>query len=968
MTTQNKRSFPLIGIGASAGGIMPLKQFFANVSADSGLAYIVVVHKSPDHPTSIDKILERITDAPVSIAEEGETIKESHVYVLPSGQALNLNQGKFDYVNNSRKEHISIDAVFASLAAARKIMCGGIILSGSGNDGTQGVQKIKQAEGIVLVQDPKTAEYSGMPGNVIDTGLADKVCIPEEMPGVLENHFKEIGKLQKKQEEESELIGDEELRQIFSLILDKTGHDFSQYKQNTLHRRILRRMMMNNIEHIENYIRLMQEKPKETETLFREFLIGVTSFFRDPDSFERLRELLKDFIGSMDKSETVRIWVPACSTGEEAYSVAIILREIMEKLEKLLPIQVFATDIDRNAIQKARGGIYSSGIARDVGKKRLKRFFIEEENNYRIKKEIRDSVFFSGHDLLKDPPFSQIHLITCRNIFIYLNSQEQKRLLRLFHYTLKPMGLLMLGSSESITDQTELFSILDNKWKIFQKKNTPASVRGRIGISAEPGKIQQVDIKYKRNDQKSQKADYAYLLKELLLDYYCPAGLLTDTDGNIIQVQGRLGKYLDLVSEPGNQKILDIAREGLQLELPSTMRQAISSGKLVVRQDVAVKTNGSTQNIDLRVMPLQYPESLQGLLFIVFQDICRVHEDTGENNDSIADYYYGSRIRELEKELNQTREIQQVTMEELESANEELKSTNEELQLSNEELQSINEELESFKEELQALNEESDTVNSELQSKVSELSAANDDLRNLLNSTDIAVIFVDNKCRIRRYNDAAAEIVNLIRSDEGRPLGHLVHNLNYDHLIVDIETVLEKLDPLKKEVAAKDGTWYFMKITPYKTAENKIDGAVITFYNINDQKKTQEFLEEFTRDKEIQREIIRTVFDMNWQPLLVLDSSGKVLIANSAFSDFIGDGKGEPEKTNFFDQNEDVFTSRLKDELRQVINREGGFTLGPYEFERKERSTRYTIKGRVLPQGPQKMYRVLLQILLDQEA
>jgi two-component system CheB/CheR fusion protein len=806
----------------------------------------------------------------------------------------------------------------------------------------------------VLVQNPESAGYPGMPKSAIDTGLVDKICELNEIAEIIQTHFNNHPGKIKKNDYPNEIIKDGDFKKIFSVLRTKTGHDFSGYKRSTLTRRIIRRMNLNQVDGVGPYLRLLRENPRESQILFKEFLIGVTSFFRDAESFEKLKDqMLKRYVRSLNQSDTIRVWVPACSTGEEVYSVTIVLREVLEDLESSIPMQIFATDIDGTAIQKAREGVYRVSIEEDISRDRLEKYFSTDGDYYRVKKEIRDPVVFSVQDLLKDPPFSRINLITCRNVLIYLEQEEQKRLLRLFHYTLKDNGILMLGPSESIGEQNSLYKTVDSKWKIFQKKEVPDSVRGRIEFPTGSGIAVRSSLEPVRGKQGKARTNFAHLLQEHLLKHYCPAGLLIDSSGNIIQVQGRMGKYLETVSGPGNQKVLEMARQGLQLELSSALRKAERTNRPEVRRGIRVKTNGTFQTISLHVLPLHHPEPLEGLFLIVFKDIEEIPEESNHKASSADDD--GGRIVELEKELKEMRENHQATVEELESANEELKSTNEELQSSNEELQSTNEELESSKEELQSLNEESQTVNSELNNKVEELSAANDDVRNLLESSEVATIFVDDDCRIRRYTKKVTEIINLIRSDTGRPLAHVVHNLNYDNLIEDVNNVIDNLKTVRKEVSLKDGKWYLMKITPYYTVEKKIEGAVITFMNITEQKRTQDLLEDLSTEKEHQRELVRTVFDMNEQPLTVLDSDGQILIANQSFAKFIGSSVPELEHTDLFEQLNQKLPAKMKTELRKVMKKEGGFNIG-------SPGVPCQVKGRVLPLGPKKEYRILLQL------
>lgn len=827
--------FPVVGIGASAGGLEAIIELFSRTPVKCGLAFIVHTHMAPNQPSMIPELLQRKTDLPVSTAKDGDALLKDHIYIIPPGKEISLFKGTiqlFDATATNR--FLPIDFFLRSLAKDQKSNAVAIILSGTGTDGTLGIKEVKLHEGLVMVQSEESSKYDGMPRSAIKTGVVDLILPPAEMTRKIIHYFSHTPDL-KIEEPQFEPDRESWLPKVFALLRLQIGHDFSNYKKSTILRRISRRMNLNQIEDHDLYIRFMKENPGETEALFRELLIGVTSFFRDRDSFEVLQQdVLKDILSNMADDSTFRVWIPGCSTGEEAYSIAIVLKESLDRVPRRINLQMFGTDIDKYAIEKAREGLFPSSIAADVSDNRLKRFFIQEGEFYRIRKEIRDSVVFSTQDILQDPPFARLNLLCCRNLLIYLDSAAQNRLLPLFHYTLLPEGILVLGTSETIGEHIRLFKTINSKWKIFQRQEVPKGVLHSVQFPT--GSFNHTE-RYK-GDQPiplNRRSDIGRLVQKIILEQVSPTSILIDKDGTMLHVQGRTGKFLEQVSGRPSDNIVDMAREGLQIELSSAIRSAVTSKQSVIRNNIQVKTNGDTHPINLHVRPLFSPRELSGYLLVIFEEMPVANRGDGSEQgiDGNKEIDRIMRIRDLEQELQSTREGYQTTLEELESSNEELKSINEEMQSANEELQSTNEELESSKEELQSLNEELQTVNSELQCKLDELSSTQDDMRNLLNSTEIATIFVDNQIRIKRFTEEAVKIINLIQTDIGRPLEHLVNNLKYDGMIVDVKEVLARLIPKEVEVMTTDEELFRMRIMPYRTIDNRIDGAVLTFFNIN---------------------------------------------------------------------------------------------------------------------------------------
>lgn len=960
--------FPVVGMGASAGGLDALKSFFSKVPEKSGLAYVVVVHMSSKQPSMLVEILQKTARIPVVRAADGQAVEPDQVYVISPDTELTMDKGKIQLPGMSGKgSPLTVDVFLQSLARDQGSRAAAVILSGNGTDGTLGAKEIKANNGLVLAQSEESAGSFGMPGNVIGAGLADMVLAPEEMPEALIRYFSRPAKVSDKNASPDMRNKQLALDEIFALLKTRVGHNFSVYKRNTILRRISRRMDVNHIDSHEEYVRYLRQTPDEVQALFRDLLIGVTRFFRDPESFEVLKtEWLPGLFETMREGATFRAWIPGCSTGEEVYSLAIILRESLETIDKNINLQLFGTDIDHDAIDKAREGLFPDSIAADVGPGRLQRFFAREGNFFRIGQDIRDCVIYSEQDVTKDPPFSHLDLVCCRNLLIYLNSEAQKKLLPLFHYTLNPGGLLMLGSSESVGGFSNLFGALNKKWKIYRRREVPPSLRQRVDFPCGPS-FSDSPKGTPAMVSAPQKATVAHLTREMVLDHFAPTAVLIDAGGEILYVQGRTGKYLETPGGSPTLNIVDIAREGLRVELSSILRAAKASGTRMTRRRIAVRTNGNTQLIDLHVCPLHTPRELAGRFLVVFEDVDidpapsvpgpRLREGTPPEVSIIA---------ELERELQFTRESHQITIEELEVSNQELKSTNEELQSANEELQSTNEEMESTKEELQSLNEELQTVNAELQSKLEALSAAHDDMRNLLNSTEIATIFVDNNMHIRRFTPEATTIVNLIQTDIGRPLQHVMTNLSYGGMMTDLTQVIQKLVPREAEVQTITGQWYSMRIMPYRTTDNRIDGAVLTFTSIDEQKKVQEKLKTSICEGEHAWELVRAIFDMNSDPMVALDDHNKMVVANMAFTRLMHISQKNIIGLDLFSiQNSLPEDIGLESSLKSALEKNKNFKTAGFEIPLAGGIQRYSIHSRIFRQDQSRLYRILLHFVKE---
>ena len=712
------------------------------------------------------------------------------------------------------------------------------MLSGTGSDGTLGLQAVKEAGGLVMAQDPESTEFDGMPRSAIATGLVDYVLPPSEMPSRLIGYVSHAFADSRSSRDISDIL----LRQICVVVRDRLAHDFSEYKRATVARRVERRMALHHIARAEDYLEFLERTPAEVAGLFRDLLIGVTSFFRDPEAFAVLEEqvlpALFDGFNGESPPETIRVWVCACSTGEEAYSIAILAQEQLERVGGAAQIQIFATDIDPRAIEKARSGVFPASIAADISPKRLANNFLRDPDagTYRIRQAIRDLVVFSEQDVIKDPPFSRLHLISCRNLLIYLDPSLQKKLIPLFHYALRPEGTLWLGTSESVGEFTSLFAPLDRKWKLYTREDDqPGALRAVFGRRLSPATSEPRARGGRAARSESPQPSLRERGERALLEHYVQAGLLVTARGEILQIYGRTGSYLEPSPGEARMNVTTMARDGLRRALTTALHKAVATRAPAIHPGLQVATQGPPVWVDLTVTPADLDEAA-GLYLILFESPRRPPEPAAPQEREPSEPPTDEQRRQiaaLEQELAEKEEYLQTTLEEMETSNEELKSANEELQSVNEELQSTNEELETSKEELQSVNEELQSVNAELQAKVVGLSRANNDMSNLLAGTGVGTLFVDLELRITRFTPAATEVINLIQSDVGRPVSHIASNLiGYDQLVPDIQGVVETLEPKEVEVQTARGRWFLMRIRPYRTLENVIEGAVLTLIDV----------------------------------------------------------------------------------------------------------------------------------------
>jgi two-component system CheB/CheR fusion protein len=928
---KDTKDFYMVGIGASAGGLEAFEKFFQKMPNDTGMGFILVPHLDPTHISLMPELIQKSSKMDVSHVKDGTKVKPNTVYIVPPNHELAILNGTLQLLALPKTAglRMPIDYFFRSLAEdqGEKAIC--VILSGMGTDGTLGLRSIKGELGMAMVQSPDSAKYNSMPRSAIETDLVDYILPPEKMPEQLIAYAKHATKKVVPKLVVSQGKVPDALQKIFILIRTHTGHDFSSYKQNTVCRRIERRMNVHQIDNISNYVRYLQENSVEVETLFKELLIGVTNFFRDNDAFEALKEkALPQIFRGKPNDYTIRAWVPGCSSGEEAYSIAILLRECIEEFKQPFSIQIFATDIDNHAIETARAGIYPASISTDVSPDRLKRFFESEDNVSMIKKDIREVLIFAPQDIIKDPPFTKLDLICCRNLLIYLDSELQKKLMPLFHYSLKPEGILFLGSSETIGEFKELFDAVDKKWKIYRRKEAvPAS-----HVMYEYPVTKQLDKIHETEEKRPTELSVAQLAEKSLLTHYAPPSVIINERGEILYIHGRTGNYLEPAPGEARLSIYEMAREGLKLELSSAIRKATTLKKEIIYKGLQVKGNGVTQSINLTVRPMFEANAPSGLMMVVFEDVEPAKKEESPKKKVVPKKKADEGIKALERELQYTKESLQTTIEELETSNEELKSTNEELQSTNEELQSTNEELETSKEEQQSMNEELTTVNSELQGKIDELSTANDDLKNLLDAIEVPTIFLDNDLCIKRFTTHTTKIINLIKTDMGRPIGDIVSKIEDINISEVAEAVLKDLVFREREVKTRDGSYFMMRINPYRTTGNVIDGAVITFADLTKEKELEEREHRLTAE----RRLAAVVKDSN-DAVTLQDLEGNIIDWNRGAERMFGYSKAEALNINI---REVVPKGKQKEALELIEKIEEGEDIKSFKTKRKTKDGR----------------------------
>ncbi len=889
----------MAGVGASAGGVRAIEEFFSEMPQGSKIAFVILQHMAPGHRSVLDALIRRKTEITVEEAQEKARLQADHVYVVQSGRDVDFRDGCFHFEasGEERGSRMPIDHLFRSLAAEFGDRAIAVILSGAGSDGTLGLKEIKGEGGVVMVQDPDEAEYASMPSSAVATALADMVLPVRRMAEELLRYVDHpaAGATPAAERETNERKFEKNVQRIIQIVRAKTGHNFVHYKQNTIRRRIQRRIAVHQLPDIEEYVKFLRQNPDEVQALFRDLLINVTSFFRDPEAWVALQEdVVTPIVRDRDPEEPIRVWVPGCATGEEAYSVAILFAEAMDRLERQIPIKIFATDISPEGIDAARDGCYPPNIAADLTPARLKEYFVKKEEQYRVVNRIREMVVFAVHDLTRDPPFSQLDLITCRNLLIYMDQDLQKTILPVFHYSLARGGCLFLGTSEGVGDFLQMYAPVDKRWKIYRVE--PVSSERHIEefrqaiLGLEPPRLRRViamadrekprEKETRSGDREDRPAppapvDAREVLRRTMMDRYAPPAVLLDHDFNVLYFHGETDKFLRPPQGEPAFNLLAMARDSLLYRLTVALREARSEGKPVRCEQIPVRrTDGRFFNADLTISPLERQRGGPRLLLVTFEE--HPGPDDEEARQADRDRESDARHQDLQDQLNSTRQDLQATIEELETSNEELKSANEELQANNEELQSANEELEASREELQSANEELETVNTELHRRNEALTEAHDDINNFFGATDIATLILDTRLRIKRFTPATKRIFNLIDADHGRVITDLTSQLIDVDLLDQARDVIDTLDKKELEVRTRDGGCYQLRILPYRTADNVIEGVVLTFQNISEVKRVQERARDAQRYAE---SVIATVRE----PLVVLDDSLRVVSANNAF-------------------------------------------------------------------------------------
>jgi len=882
---------PVVGIGASAGGLNAYKKFFTHMPDDSGMAFVLVPHLDPSHQSLMVELLSHQTEMRVCEVTDGMTVEANHIYIIPPAKYLSIKNNKLLLSSPPQPGRIetAIDHFLRTLADDQSERAIGIILSGTSSHGSAGLQAIKANGGMAMAQQPETAEYDAMPQNAIDTGIVDYILPPEEMPATLIRYVQHAyvsGAWEPVEPAKTEL---EELDRVLGLLRARTKYDFRFYRKNMIMRRVLRRMGLYQLDQLKDYYSFLRESPDEAKRLFRDLLIGVTGFYREPEAYKVLEQrVIQHWIEHKDCDTPIRIWIPGCSTGEEAYSIAMLLIEKYSAAQKQLNLQIFATDIDETSLEVARQGLYPVSIAADIPPERLTRFFTQTGSHYQINKQVREFVVFAAQNLISDAPFSRLDLISCRNLLIYLEPDVQRKVISLFHFALNEDGHLFLGSSETVGRHVDLFETVSKKWRVFRRIGPTRRdiVKFPITTGYERRGMLTSTVKPIAKDE----VNFAELTRRHLLEDYVPASVLINRKYEVLYFQGPTGDFLEPPTGEPTHDLMMMARQGLQTKLRAACHKAIREDHPVTDSTARVKRNNRWHPCTIIVKPIIEPKQAEGLLLVTFQQRENIEASQTDSDAISAPIEESSLVRQLEYELNATRDDLQSNIEDMESSNEELKASNEEIMSMNEELQSANEELETSKEELQSLNEELSTVNNQLQEKVEELDKAHNDMTNLLNSADIATLFLDTELCIRQFTPATGKLLGLISSDSGRPISTFATDFTGESLLQDARTVLDQLTPLENELTASNGHYYLRRTLPYRTSDNRIDGLVVTFIDITQRIKSEQ-----------QARRMATVLRDSNDAICVLTLDGRITAWNRGAEQLYGYSEAEALKMSIFE-------------------------------------------------------------------
>lgn len=938
-----------MGIGASAGGLSAYSKLLKELPADTGMAFVLVQHLDPKHASMLPDLLGRTTLMPVIEISDGMPVQPNNVYVMPPNHSLAILHGVLHLMPrpDALGKHLPIDDFFRTLADDAQSNAIGVILSGTASDGTFGLRAIKAAGGITFAQSEASCEYDGMPHSAIAAGHVDFVLTPEEIAHELAriaSHPYLLQELRLPKDEEGVPAGDS-LNKIFVLLRSRTGNDFTYYKHATIRRRIKRRMVLNQIERMDDYVKLLQRQPKELDALFQDMLINVTSFFRDPETFEALKnEVFPKLMQGRSSDQPLRIWIPGCSTGEEVYSVAIALYEFLGENAGSARIQIFASDIDSKAVDKARAGFYPEGIRDDVTAARLQRYFVKAGDGYQICKSIRDICVFAVQNVVKDPPFSRLDLVCCRNLMIYLGAVLQKKVLHTFHYALRPSGYLMLGTSETIGSYADLFALVDKKNKIYLKKSI--ATRLAYDFSNAPFVAQVTGVEAAEASRQSAAPTLQQEAESLILASYGPPGVIINQEMQILNFRGQTGPYIEPAAGSASLNLLKMARQDLLMELRAVVHEAIKERHAARKEGVRIQLqDGAYRMVNLQVMPIAGASAAEPCYLVLFEaagslpspEKAGVKKSARKAGKEVLEEVETTdprdlRIQELEHELLSNREYMQSIIESQEASNEELQSANEEIQSANEELQSTNEELETAKEELQSTNEELATINEEHEIRNQELIVANNDLSNLLASVELAIVILRDDMSIRRFTPAAKQLLNLIDADVGRPISNIRPNVTIPDLELRVHQVTSSMVAQSLEVKDKEGHWYVLRLRPYKTMDNRIEGVVMTLIDIDSVKDAERLRKALQQERRLAA-VVRDSSDA----IMVQDFSGRILAWNRRAAEIFGYSEEEALQMN---SNALIAARSLKEMQSMLQQLQQGQKIPPSESWRRSKDGR----------------------------